>query len=82
MVLNDLALILATASKPELRNGEEAARLATKAVKLTDSRLPNFIETLAAAYAEAGQSSKATEAANAAHVLALLTGQKTYSISY
>jgi hypothetical protein len=57
-------------------------QLATKAVKLADSRLPNFIETLAAAYAEAGQSSRAIEAANAARVLALLTGQKTYTVSY
>jgi 4-amino-4-deoxy-L-arabinose transferase-like glycosyltransferase len=82
MVLNNLAWILATTSKPELRNGEEAVQLATKAVKLADSRLPNFIETLAAAYAEAGQSSRAIEAANAARVLALLTGQKTYTVSY
>ena len=82
VVLNNLAWILATSSKPELRNGEEAVLLATKAVKLVDSRLPSFIETLAAAYVEAGQSSKAIEAANTARVLALLTGQKTYGIPY
>jgi len=82
VVLNNLAWILATTSQPELRNGEEAVLLATKAVKLVDSRLPSFIETLAAAYVEAGQSSKAIEAANTARVLALLTGQKTYGIPY
>jgi len=40
VVLNSLAWILATTSKPELRNGEEAVQLATKAVELTDRRLP------------------------------------------
>ena len=75
VVLNNLAWILATASKPELRNGEEAVRLATKAVALTDRRLPLFIETLAAAYAEAGQFSKAAQIAQTARILAILTNQ-------
>ena len=75
LVLNSLAWILATTSQPELRNGEEAVRLATKAVQLTDSRLPNFIETLAAAYAETGQFSKATQTARTARILATLSNQ-------
>jgi 4-amino-4-deoxy-L-arabinose transferase-like glycosyltransferase/tetratricopeptide (TPR) repeat protein len=75
VVLNNLAWILATTSKPELRNGEEAVRLATKAVELTDRRLPRFIGTLAAAYAEAGQFSKAAQIAQTARVLAILANQ-------
>jgi len=74
VVLNNLAWILATANKPELRDGEEAVRLATKAVKLTDFRRPIFIGTLAAAYAEAGQFSQACEMANVASYLNQLTG--------
>ena len=74
VVLNNLAWILATANKPELRDGEEAVRLATKAVKLTDFSRPIFIGTLAAAYAEAGQFSQACEMANVASYLNQLTG--------
>jgi tetratricopeptide (TPR) repeat protein len=72
VVLNNLAWILATASKPELRNGAEAVRLATRAVALTDARMPPFIETLAAAYAETGQFSKAAQIAQTARILARL----------
>jgi 4-amino-4-deoxy-L-arabinose transferase-like glycosyltransferase len=75
VVLNNLAWILATASRPELRNGEEAVQLATKAVKLTDRRLPLFIETLAAAYAETGQFSKAAQITQTARILAILVNQ-------
>jgi 4-amino-4-deoxy-L-arabinose transferase-like glycosyltransferase len=76
LALNNLAWILATASKPELRNGEEAVQLATKAVVLTDARLPLFLETLAAAYAKAGQFSTAIEVTGVARYLAQLTGQQ------
>jgi len=76
VVLNNLAWILTTTSKPELRNGEEAVQLARRAVILTDSRLPILIGTLAAAFAEAGQFPQACETAHVAHDLALLTGQK------
>jgi Flp pilus assembly protein TadD len=75
-ILNNLALILATANKPELRDGQEAVRLATKAVELTGSREPIMIGTLAAAYAETGQFTNAVEMANTAVVLAALTGQE------
>jgi hypothetical protein len=75
VVLNNLAWTLATASKPELRNGKEAVQLATKAVALTDRRQPFFIGTLAAAYAEAGQFSKAAQIAQTARILAILVNQ-------
>ena len=76
VVLNNLAWILTAANKPELRDGQEAVRLATKAVELTGSRKPIMIGTLAAAYAEAGQFTNAVEMANTAFALASITGQK------
>jgi tetratricopeptide (TPR) repeat protein len=75
IVLNNLAWLLATANRPELRNGKEAVQLATRAVELTNYRQPLFIETLAAAYAEAGDFSSAAGMANTAQALALVTGQ-------
>jgi hypothetical protein len=79
VALNNLAWILATASRPELRNGEEAAQLATKAVELTDYKIPRVIETLAASYAEAGEFSKAVEMEQIAGALAFVTGQDEIS---
>jgi hypothetical protein len=75
VVLNNLAWILTTASEPELRDGKEAVRLATRAVELTDSRRPLFIGTLAAACAQAGQFPEAVKMAGAARYLAQVTGQ-------
>jgi tetratricopeptide (TPR) repeat protein len=75
VALNHLARILATAGKPEWRNGGEAVRLATRAVALTDRRLPLFIETLATAYAETGQFPKAAQIAQTARILAILANQ-------
>ncbi len=82
VALNNLAWILAAAGKPELRNGEEAVRLAAKAVDLTQSRYPVFIGTLAAAYAQAGQFREAVDTACIAEALALVTGQNdVYAIN-
>ena len=54
---NYRAWILATCPDPALRDGKEAVRSARIAVKLADS--PEYRDTLAAAYAEAGQFEKA-----------------------
>ncbi|MGO9480007.1 MAG: glycosyltransferase family 39 protein [Limisphaerales bacterium] len=75
VALNNLAWILATAGKPGLRDGKAAVQLATRAVELTDRRMPVFIGTLAAAQAEDGQFPKAVETAQTAQLLALITGQ-------
>jgi hypothetical protein len=75
VVLNNLALILVTADKPELRNGKEAVQLATKAATLTYGTQPTIIETLAAAYAQAGQFPQACEMADIARVLSWMTDQ-------
>jgi tetratricopeptide (TPR) repeat protein len=52
---NDLAWLLATCSDAKVRDGPRAVQLATKACELTDWKNSNPLDTLAAAYAEAGQ---------------------------
>jgi len=64
--LNNLAWLLATSNRPELRDGAEAVRLAERACQLTDYREPAFIGTLAAAYAEAGRLTDAVKTAEKA----------------
>ena len=77
IALNDLAWVLTTAPQYEIRNGDEAVRFATKALELSHATQPEIIGTLAAAYAETGQFSKAVEMANIARHLAVVTGQDT-----
>lgn len=60
-VLNNLAWILATSSRLELRDGAQAVELAETLCRLTDYRTPEALDTLAAAYAENGQFDKAVE---------------------
>jgi hypothetical protein len=75
-VLNNLAWLLTAARSPELRDGKEAVRLATRAVELTHRREPMLLGTLAAAHAEAGEFAQAVEAAKAACDLAAAAGQE------
>ncbi len=58
--MNTMAWILATARNTDVRDGHEAVRLAQEAVRLIDA--PAFRDTLAAAYAEAGQFDNAVAA--------------------
>jgi tetratricopeptide (TPR) repeat protein len=58
-LLNQIARVLATSPDPEIRNGAEAVTLAERAVQLTSGQTPIFLDTLAAAYAEAGRFSDA-----------------------
>lgn len=53
--INDLAWILATASKDEVRQPEKALDLAKKACGLSEYKQWNTLDTLAAAHAENGQ---------------------------
>ena len=53
--MNGLAWPLATSPDPKLRDGPRAVALAEKAVAGTDRKKPMILDTLAAAYAEAGQ---------------------------
>ena len=74
--LNNLALLLATASDPGLRNGNEAVRLAERACQQTQYKEDVLIRTLAAAYAEAGRFDDAVATAQKALAMALAQGQK------
>ena len=70
VALNNLAWILATSSSASMRDGARAVTLAVKAVQASDGRDPNFVRTLAAARAEAGQFTEAVAIAEAAKALA------------
>ena len=72
--LNNLAWNLATSSDDGLRNGAEAVRLAERACELTHYGEPLFIDTLAAAYAEAGRFPEAVTTAEKAEQLATTAG--------
>ncbi len=52
---NALAWLLAVCPNDEVRNGEKAIEYATQACELTSWEESGFLDTLAAAYAEAGQ---------------------------
>jgi tetratricopeptide (TPR) repeat protein len=77
--LNNLAWILATNPNPELRNGEQAVQLATRACNLTHFKKPIYIGTLAAAQAERGLFSDAIETARKAVSVAEQTGQTEFA---
>ncbi|MGD0259054.1 MAG: tetratricopeptide repeat protein [Verrucomicrobiota bacterium] len=74
--LNNLAWILATASDPQLRDGAEAIKLATRACTLTEFKEAVLVGTLAAAYAESGQFQEAVLTAERARELAASAGKK------
>ena len=69
--VNRLAWVLATCPESSLRSGTEAVRLAQwPATQVTQGQEPSFLGTLAAAYAEAGDFSRAIEVAERAVTLA------------
>ena len=65
-----LAWLLATCPEATLRNGAEAIEHAQRADQLCGGRRPDVLNTLAAAYAEAGRFPEALAAASKALVLA------------
>src|SRR5262249_3009675 len=58
---NNLAWLRATCIKSELRDGKKAVDFATKACELTNWKDCQFLDTLAAAYAENGQFEEAVK---------------------
>ena len=54
-VYNTLAWLLATSTQDALRNAQRAKELALTACELTRYQEPNYVDTLAAAHAEAGE---------------------------
>ncbi|HEU5248017.1 MAG TPA: glycosyltransferase family 39 protein [Candidatus Udaeobacter sp.] len=65
-MLDELAWLLATYPDSRSRDGSEAVRLAKHACDLTERKIPALLDTLAAAYAEAGDFSHAISTAEEA----------------
>ena len=65
-MLDELAWLLATNPDSQVRDGAEAVRLAEHACDLTQHKIPALLDTLAAAYAEAGDFPRAISTAEEA----------------
>ncbi|HEY2567737.1 MAG TPA: tetratricopeptide repeat protein [Candidatus Udaeobacter sp.] len=61
--MSNLAWVFATSPDDSIRDGPKAVQLASKAVRISGRRIPILFRTLAAAYAEVGDYSKAIETA-------------------
>jgi len=72
---NNIAWVLATASDGSIRDGVKAVEFAQEAVQLSSGRDPNFVRTLAAAYAESSRFSEAIAAAQQAITIAAMQGK-------
>ena len=77
ILLNDTAWLLATNPNASIRNGAEAVELARRAIRLSSGREPAILDTLAAAYAEAGRFAEATQTAQQAIELAAAEGKRS-----
>ena len=66
LAANNMAWMLATHPDGSLRDGKEAVRLAESLCERTEYRRPEFLDTLAVAYAEVGEFDKAIETAQQA----------------
>ena len=73
--LNDLAWLLATSSQASLRQGSKADQLARIANNLAGGKSPDFLATLAASCAEAGQFDDARRHAKEAIAIAQMAGE-------
>ena len=80
--LNNLAWVLATHPDPRLRNGREAVALAERASKLVNPTPHALLDTLSAAYAEAGRFDEAVAAATDARNRALAENQAGPASAY
>ena len=72
--MNWLAWVLATDSEERFRNGAEAVKWATRACEEDGWKTASYIDTLAAAYAEAGRWKKAV--ATQREAISKLTGEE------
>jgi tetratricopeptide (TPR) repeat protein len=74
---NNLAWLLATCPDNSLRDGKKAVALAQQAVQSSGNKSPEILDTLAAAYAEAGSFPEAVETAQRALDLSAAQNKKT-----
>ena len=72
---NNIAWVFATSSDGSIRDGVKAVEFAQEAVQLSSGRDPNFVRTLAAAYAESSRFSEAVAAAQQAITIAAMQGK-------
>ena len=75
MARNNLAWLLATSSDASVRDGNRAIEVAEQSVQLSGGKDPNYLRTLAAAYAEVGQFSEAIATAEQAMQIASVQGK-------
>src|SRR6266480_65878 len=77
MCRNNLAWLLATSSDASIRDGNRALEFAKEAVRLSRGKDPNYLRTLAAAFAESGHFAEAKETARQALQAAELGSNST-----
>jgi tetratricopeptide (TPR) repeat protein len=75
LAMNNLAWLLATSSDASTRDGARAVALAREAIHLSSDVDPNFLRTLAAAFAESGRFSEAVATAEQAMQIATVQGK-------
>ena len=75
--MNDLAWFLAASKENTARNPDKAIKLARRVCELTDYKNPELLDTLAVAYAAAGDFNKAVETAEKALELCQSPKQNT-----
>jgi protein O-mannosyl-transferase len=75
-VQNNLAWVLATSTNASLRDGSQAVKLASQANELSGGTNPGILDTLAAAFAEAGRFDEAIRTAQKAQDLARAAGKR------
>jgi membrane associated rhomboid family serine protease len=80
--LNAVAWTLATSPRDQVRDGRKAIDLARRACALTQWNIPEYIDTLAAAHAEAGQWNQALGTERLAMTVAQEQGETTASADY
>lgn len=78
--LNNLAWLLATCPEAHVRDGQQAVQLAERVCLLTDYEQPQWICTLAAAYAETGRFEEAVAKSESARELAQAAGQPALAL--
>ena len=74
--LNETAWVLATSANASLRDGAQAVALAERAARLAGGQQPAILDTLAAAYAEAGRFPEAVQIASQTLELARKQGDR------
>jgi ribosome-binding protein aMBF1 (putative translation factor) len=72
---NEMAWLMATVPDAKLRNAPQAIQIGERLAELTGRRQPKPLDTLAAAYAEAGRYKEAVATAREAAALAEAQGQ-------